>query len=169
MRPVARIALVALAALLLAGAAAAQPAIGEAPPDALGRDREGRPVQLTDFAGRVVVVSFWASWCAPCLDEMAVLEDLQRRIGRERLAVVGVNWHEDLFPYRAALQKLDRVQITLTRDAEQQVGDAYGVREIPALFIIGRDGRLAHRHRGFAPGQSAATLRAEIDILLAAP
>lgn len=167
MRPIALLLL--SAALLMAAPSGAQPLIGSPPPDALGRDREGRPVRLADFDGRVVVVSFWASWCAPCLDEMAALEDLQRRIGRERLAVVGVNWREDLFPYRAALRKLDRVQITLTRDAAQQVGEAYGVNEIPALFVVGRDGRLAYRHRGFAPGQSAATLRAEIDALLAAP
>lgn len=160
-----------LAALLLltAAAATAQPALGEPPPDALGRDRDGRPVRLTDYAGKVVVVSFWASWCAPCLEEMALLENLQRRIGGERLAVIGVNWREERFQYRAALRRLDRVQLVLSRDEEGSVAEAYGVDEIPRLFIVDADGRLAHSHAGYVPADSAAGIVAEIEALLPAP
>lgn len=62
--------------LALAACAQAQVRVGDTPPDALGRNREGNDVVLSDHRGKVVVVTFWATWCGYCLKELPVLENL---------------------------------------------------------------------------------------------
>lgn len=169
-RAVGRTVAAALLATLLLGlpsGSGAAPAPGAIPPQALGYDRQGRALNLGEARGRVVVVTFWASWCTPCLDELAALENLQKRIGGERLLVVAVNWREDLFQYRASLRRLEGVQIRLSRDETEAVAKAYGVDTIPRSFLIGRDGRLAFDNRGFESPQDVARLARQIASLLA--
>lgn len=154
-------------ALLFAAATAAAPAVGEPAPAALGRDRDGRRLDLADIRGQVVVVTFWASWCTPCLDELAALENLQKRHGKARLRVIAVNWREPLLRYRAGLRQLGGVQLTLSRDEDGSVARAYGVSLIPRSFIIARDGRLAFDNTGFETPGGAVRLAAQIGSLLA--
>ena len=63
---------------------------GDIPPDYLGYDSSGEKVWVSDHKGKIVVVTFWATWCPPCLKELPVLERLQRRLGPDLIKVVGV-------------------------------------------------------------------------------
>ncbi|HET8882725.1 MAG TPA: TlpA disulfide reductase family protein, partial [Solimonas sp.] len=67
----------AVFALALAAAHAGPPAVGDIPPDVLGSGADGRPVRVSDFRGRVLIMTFWASWCGPCIRELSLLERLQ--------------------------------------------------------------------------------------------
>lgn len=158
----------ALAAALLfaAAAAGAAPVPGEVPPDALGDDRDGHAVRVSDFRGRVLVTTFWASWCGPCLRELTMLERLQQVVGRERLVVVGVNWKEDRARYREILRRLAGLQLTLTHDPRGRIGARYGVEAIPRLFIVDADGRVAYARTGYDPETSLPRLVDEINSLL---
>ncbi|TAH46689.1 MAG: TlpA family protein disulfide reductase, partial [Gammaproteobacteria bacterium] len=78
-------------AVLLTGAAQAAPKVGEVPPTYVGVDAEGNAVDLFGFKGKVVVVTFWASWCGYCLKEIPVLENVQRQAGDGRIRVIAVN------------------------------------------------------------------------------
>ncbi|HEY1076430.1 MAG TPA: TlpA disulfide reductase family protein [Fontimonas sp.] len=156
--------------MLLAGAlslpAAAALPEGALAPDFLGPSRTGKPVKLSDFAGKPVIVSFWASWCAPCLEEMPLLEALQRKLGRERIEVVAVNWGEDSERYRQLLTQLTDVQMTLTHDAAKLIGQTYGLDDIPQLYLIDREGRIAYQRRGYS-ADSAQQLLDAVNRLLA--
>ena len=78
----------AMAVLLsLAGPACAAVGVGDTPPDNLGRSHQGEDVRVSAFHGKVVVVTFWASWCGYCRKELPVLAGLQDAAGKARLEV----------------------------------------------------------------------------------
>lgn len=162
---------IACAALLAAGAAAAAspPMPGEIAPDPIGSGPEGRVLRVSDFRGRVLVLSFWASWCAPCLRELELLERLQQAAGAAQVAVVGVNWQDSAAGYDTVLARLRGLPLALTRDADGSVGERYAVRRIPRLFIVDQDGRIAYAHTGYAPERSIAAIAGEVETLLRHP
>jgi thiol-disulfide isomerase/thioredoxin len=69
----------------------APPVVGDAPPTLLGTDVEGQAVDLSRYAGKAVVVSFWATWCPSCLKELPILEGIQKTAGKDRMQVIMVN------------------------------------------------------------------------------
>jgi thiol-disulfide isomerase/thioredoxin len=139
---------------------------GDVPPAALGVNVEGEAVETTQFAGRVMVVTFWASWCGPCLREMQMLEPLQR-VAKDRVKVVAVNI-EDRAKFRKIANTLREFQLTLTNDPRNAAADAYGVKGIPHMVIIGKDGKVVNVHRGYGEGQLDGLLQ-EINGAIAAP
>jgi len=122
---------------------------GDTPPKTLGLSRDGEIVETTQFAGKVLVVTFWATWCAPCRAEMKYLEALQRKVSKEILQVVAVNIEEREI-YREAMRKLSDFQILIANDRSKQYSNAYGVNGIPHMVIIGKDGKVANVHRGYS-------------------
>lgn len=114
----------------------AAPSVGDRPPDLLGRDASGQELRVSDHLGKVVIVTFWASWCAPCLQELPILDNMQRVAGEERIKVIGVNFKEPGRQYRRVRGRLKDAAIALTHDARGTVADAYGVRSLPHMFMI---------------------------------
>ncbi len=134
----------------LAAASAVTPGkipLGDVPPAYLGIDRENNKIHATDYTGKVLVVTFWASWCAPCLNEMQVLENLQR-VAKKNVQVIAINI-EDRDKYRAVSRTLHTLTLMLAHDYNKSVSAAYGVKGIPHMVIIGRDGKVLHVHRGY--------------------
>jgi thiol-disulfide isomerase/thioredoxin len=105
-------------------------------------------VRLTDYAGKVVVVSFWASWCGPCREELPVLEKLQQTAGPGKLAVVAVNWQQPGSVVKE-LKKNVALQMTVTSDVTGRAGRNYGVRAIPHMVLVGKDGNIAFINIGY--------------------
>ena len=68
--------------------------VGDYPPEDLGRDASGNRIHLSDYRGKIVIVSFWASWCGPCRKEIPVLAQIQKLGTRGKIAVFAVNWQE---------------------------------------------------------------------------
>jgi len=126
--------------------AAAQ--VGEAAPDiVLGTTVSGQPAKASDYAGKVVVISFWASWCGPCRKELPVLEGLQQA-GKGGIQVIAVNI-ESHQVFQKAAKVLGELHMMLANDHDNRSQDAYGVRGIPQMVIIGKDGRILDIHRGY--------------------
>jgi len=123
-----------------------------------GRTLDGQPVSLRDLRGRVVVLNVWATWCAPCVQEMPALERLHRALAPEGLAVIGVN--VDAAPTLlegAGLRLEDRVaafveELGLTfpiwLDSERAIEKAYRITGLPTTFVIDRNGRIVRQDRG---------------------
>jgi len=125
-------------------------AVGDTPPDVFGKDENGQPITLAGLRGKVVIVSFWASWCGYCRKELPVLEGIQKTAGKSRIEVIAVNSREDLRTYRALLRQLKKFEFTMTGDWSGVVSDAYGVSSIPHMFVIGKDGTVARVYRGYS-------------------
>jgi len=137
-------------AFVLAAAASAAPEVGVAPPDYLGKTPDGEEVRISDRRGKVVMVSFWASWCGYCRRQFPMLDTFQTRVGRDRLEVILVNFKESARDYRAVRRDLKRSPVTWTHDADGVISDAYGVEAVPRLFVIDKHGELAFMQPGYS-------------------
>jgi thiol-disulfide isomerase/thioredoxin len=120
---------------------------GDNAPDLLGVTLSNEPVTVSQFKGKALVVSFWATWCPYCLKELPILNDLQKA-GKGRLQVVAVNTEErDIF--RKVSRALAKLELAQAYDPEDAASEAYGVRGIPHLVVIDRDGKITAVFRGY--------------------
>ena len=128
-----------------------EPAIGDMPPDVeLGVTSAGKAVKPGDYLGRVVVVTFWASWCGPCRKELPILESVQEQ-GKGQIQVIAVNI-EDPATFRKAARILKDQQMQIANDRNGVAQRAYHVKGIPHMMLIGRDGRILDLHVGYSEG-----------------
>ncbi|MEO8016961.1 MAG: TlpA disulfide reductase family protein [Pseudomonadota bacterium] len=127
-------------------------AAGSTPEDELGKDIEGNKIRISDYHGKVVIVSFWASWCGPCKKELPVLASVVKRVGPDHLQVIAVNFHDELKPFKYVVDVLKDYPITILRDQNGRTSKKYDVRAIPRMIVIGRDGKVAADHTGYGEG-----------------
>ena len=128
---------------------AAEPKTGDVPPALLGKDREGEVVDLAQHRGKVVVVTFWASWCGPCRKELPGLDALQKHAGDKILKVIAVNVKDSTEDYRLMMRQMQDYSIAMTRDRDGKISEGYGVRAFPNLWIIDPQGKVAAHHVGY--------------------
>jgi thiol-disulfide isomerase/thioredoxin len=138
-----------LLALALAPAArAAAPDIGDTPPSVVGKTLSGEVVDLNAYKGKVVVLSFWATWCPYCLKEIPVLEKIQKLAGFDKVQVIAVNTEERKV-FRRAESMLKMLTLKLAYDPDETTAKSYGVKGIPHMLIIGRDGKVVRVYKGY--------------------
>lgn len=103
---------------------------------------------LADYAGQVVLVDFWASWCKPCEESMPWLGEMQRKYGPRGLQIVAVNLDRKL---GAAGEMLAAMEpgIVVVHDPEGELAGRYELQGMPSSFVYDREGRLAGSHVGF--------------------
>lgn len=122
-------------------------------------------LDLARFRGKVIVVDFWASWCAPCRHSFPWLNELQAKYAAQGLVIVGVNVDRD----RAAAERFLRetpARFDIVYDPKGELAAKYEAPGMPASYIFGRDGELAARHVGFRKAARAQRER-EIQSILA--
>jgi len=137
--------------MLLVGMVLGGVKVGDEPPDYIGKDIHGNEVRLSQYRGRVVVIDFWASWCSPCREELAVLDRIQRQVSPQRLVVLAVNWREGSNRFRQIVEVLgENTKLTLLDDAKGSISAPYNIHAIPFVVVIGMDGRIADIRRGFS-------------------
>ena len=142
--------LLALCLLLCHGLSmAAAPVIGDMPPPLLGKDRDGKTIDLAQLRGKVVVVTFWASWCGPCRKELPGLDALQKHAGDKILKVIAVNVKDSTEDYRLMMRQMKDYTISMTRDRSGEIAEGYGVKAYPNLWIIDPQGKVAAHHVGY--------------------
>ena len=122
--------------------------VGDEPPPKLTWN-----TKLSDFRGKIVIVSFWASWCPPCRKELGVLASIQKQATRDKVVVFSVNWQESAQRFQQIKRTLKDVDLTFVSDESGSIGSLYGVKAIPHMVIIGRDGRIAAIHIGYGDGE----------------
>jgi thiol-disulfide isomerase/thioredoxin len=145
------------------------PAVGAIAPDFKVRNLvTGEDITLSSQHGKVVILTFWASWCGPCKRELPILENAQRAVGKDRLIVFAVS-HRDKPEALAAIKKpAANWQINIMTDRNDHVASLYSVAAIPHLFMIGRDGKVVANHLGYGD-RTLEELVADINRALAAP
>ena len=164
-----RILCLVVVACWFAGAAADAHAAGEQAPEFTLRDINNKSVSLSDFKGKVVLVNFWATWCGPCKVEMPHLDKMDAELGERGFEVLSISTDDA----RAASMvkpfiKKNGYQFTVLLDKTTAVVSKYNpAKTLPYTAIIDREGRIAHVHMGYNPGDEVK-MRAEVEALLGA-
>ncbi len=107
------------------------------------RTLDGKAVSLADLEGQVVVINFWASWCAPCRRELPQLDALHSEVARKggRVLAISVDLERanvDRFRKRLGLT------LPMVHDGPEGLAAALGLRELPFTLVLGRDGDVAY-------------------------
>jgi cytochrome c biogenesis protein CcmG/thiol:disulfide interchange protein DsbE len=122
--------------------------IGKLAPDFTLRALDGKPVTLSSYRGRPVVLTFFASWCHPCEEDMPVLERAQRDAGN-RIAVIGVNYQDFESDTREFVGQLGVTFPALIEDStDNPVAKRYDVHAMPDTVFIDADGVVRDRLYG---------------------
>ena len=140
-----------VAALLAASAAgaafAADNLLNRKAPEFAIRDLDGRMVNLAAFRGKVVLLNFWATWCAPCQVEMPVFAAWQRQYAPRGFQVIGISMDDDPAPARHLVERLKLNYPVAMGD--ERLGTRYGgVLGLPLTFLIDRNGVVRARFQG---------------------
>ena len=133
-------------------------------------DIKGKVVKLSDQKGKVVVITFWATWCAPCLQELPHLNKFYKKYKDDGLTILAINTDgPDTFAQAKTIIKRKRLKIPILKDPEGEVAAILNPRGTnPYTLFVDRFGRLAADHQGFAKGDEIKAL-AKITKLLAEP
>jgi thiol-disulfide isomerase/thioredoxin len=115
----------------------------------------GALVRLDAFRGRVVVLNFWASWCAPCRAEMPALEALGRELGPRGLVLLTLNYRESAAVASAFAREVGLTTPVLL-DRDGAVARRYQAPGLPATFFVDRGGRLVGSALGYREWQDPA-------------
>ena len=140
--------LTGLLTVLLAGcySGSRPPHIGSNAPDFTVQDSD-RKITLSELRGKVVVLNFWATWCAPCVEELPSLVNLQQKMRNKGITVLAVSVDQDEGLYRRFVQD-HNVNLLTVRDANQKSNNLYGTFKFPETYIIDRNGVMRRKFIG---------------------
>ena len=115
--------------------------------------------------GRVVLLDFWASWCAPCKASFPMFARLHTEYSERGLVIIAVGVDETTSAHEAFLRKLDPPFHTF-RDRDRKIVQTVQVPAMPTSYLFGRDGRLRFIHTGYHGKSTEAALRDQLEALL---
>jgi cytochrome c biogenesis protein CcmG/thiol:disulfide interchange protein DsbE len=165
-RPIVSLAVLALVAVACSSPSSSSDPLGHpavrsvtgAMPAVEGSTLEGGMISPSDYAGRPVVVNFWATWCAPCERELPLLAGIAHREG-SRVAFIGVDYKDQDGPARGWISRYG-VPYTNVADPDGHLANAFGVSVgLPTTFVVDATGELRYRVMGeLRPGTLEALL-----------
>jgi len=117
-------------------------ALGQAAPPLALPDPEGRRLDLASLRGRVVLVNFWASWCAPCLEEIPELAEAWREHRGRCLEIVGVTEESGSPAEVAEFARRHAIPYPLMLDRDGQAAADWRVPGYPRSYLVDREGRV---------------------------
>lgn len=115
---------------------------GAAPEFSINTD-QGKTVTADSFGGKVLVLNFWATWCATCVQEIPALNEFQKRFANSGVVVLAVSVDKSEQKYRAFLDRIP-VSFGTARDPNWDIAAEYGTFQIPETYII-KDGRITRK------------------------
>ena len=108
---------------------------------------EGGTLKLSELRGQVVIINFWASWCPPCREEAAYLEQTWRKYEGKGVVFIGVDWVDT---DKEALAYMDEFDLTYFNgpDIGTRIAQAYNIQGVPETFYVAKNGEVRGVHIG---------------------
>lgn len=140
-------------------------ASGNLAPDFTVSDINGKKLSLSEFKGKVVLLDFWATWCAPCRAEIPHFVEMQEKYGPQGFQVVGISMDDDAKPVREFAREY-KMNYPIAVGDDKLAESFGGVLGLPVNFIIDREGRIVKKFLG---ATEVSTFDEEVADLLAQP
>ncbi len=124
---------------------------GSKAPDFTLTNDSGTPVNLRDYAGKVVYLNFWASWCAPCMKKMQQMQSLQngKQIPNVVFVNVSLDRKEELWKKTLKQKKFSGVHLWAEGNIDSEIANDYQIRILPQYYIIDKNGGFAEKPPSF--------------------
>jgi thiol-disulfide isomerase/thioredoxin len=116
-------------------------------------DIDQATIKLADFHGKVVLLDFWATWCGPCKMAIPHLKELASEYGDQGLVVVGISLDQGGFRVLTPFVRSNGINYPVLLGGQQVAADYGGIRSIPTMFLIDRDGLVRKRYVGLTPAE----------------
>jgi cytochrome c biogenesis protein CcmG, thiol:disulfide interchange protein DsbE len=142
-----------------------RPEVGHPAPGFTLRNLQGNLEGLVDYKDQVIVLNFWATWCAPCLEEMPAFEKLYRRYRSQGLTVLAVSLDKGDISTVKGFVDANNLTFSVLIDSDGVAEKLYPSFTIPFTYVIDKDGRIAARVDGAKNWASSETFAA-LDILI---
>ncbi|MEM9490127.1 MAG: TlpA disulfide reductase family protein [Myxococcota bacterium] len=164
--PALAIALGLAAALVLPADALAGVGVGDRAVElSSAKDQRGKRVKLKSYRGKIVVITFGASWCKPCKKELPAWDKLAGKYKNKGVVFVAVNIDKDLSKGKAFMKKAKLKHMRAVYDPSGAAADSYEPPTMPSTYVIDGRGLVRSVHRGYRSGD-AKKLARELDTLL---
>ena len=136
-------------ATVAAAAGELRPLKNPAPADAfMLRDLDGKLTSLTDFEGKVVLLNFWATWCANCRKEMPAMERLYQSLRADGFAIVAISVDQAATEKVKAFAEELKITFPVLHDRDSIINNLYSNPGVPVSYLIDRQGRIVYRVLG---------------------
>ena len=152
--------------LLLEKAGIVAPKTPKPAPDFKLKNIQGETIQLSEFKGKVVLINFWATWCAPCKKEMVHLDEFEKKYTDKGFSVlaISVDSQKSISQVRSYI-RAKKYSFDVFLDPNSQVLKKLNGNLMPTDILIGQDGTILWRHNGYLPGDEKE-IEAEIKAAL---
>jgi len=124
--------------------------------------------KLPDTKGQVILLDFWASWCAPCKKSFPVMQELHKQYAARGLTIIAVSVDEKREDMDRFLKPMN-VSFAIVRDGAHKLVAAADVPTMPTSMLIDRTGKIRYVHEGFAGDQTIKEYQEQIQLLLKEP
>jgi cytochrome c biogenesis protein CcmG, thiol:disulfide interchange protein DsbE len=127
----------------------AQPRVGAPVPDFKVITTSGQPVTAQNSRSSVLIIDFFATWCQPCRQSIPHLSAMNAKYGKQGLKVLGMNVDDEGEKALGKFSSSTHINYPIAL-AGEQIQAAFGIRSVPVMFLIDRNGRVAEIYRGFS-------------------
>lgn len=119
-------------------------------PNFKGNTADGKEIKLSDYAGKVVLIDFWASWCPPCREEMPELIKFYNAHGDSLFELIAINIDKEPANMKAFVDKLfPKPGFPILSDTDQQIPALFNIQSMPTTIFLDKKGNIRYRHDGF--------------------
>lgn len=148
----------ALALLVVLAACTRDAEPGQTVPNFSATTATGQQVTLNSFHGKILVLNFWATWCPPCVDEVASLNQLQNEFPDRSVTLLGISVDADGGAYHRFLKQF-HIDFLTARDEDRSIPKRYGTVKYPETYIIDQNGNLVRKVVGETNWDDPAMVR----------